>query len=62
MSESRTYATADIIVVQGSSVISFSINNSGYRYGVGEKLTISSGGTLGIPTTSDFKAEFNFNK
>ena len=50
-----TYATADIIVGQGSSVISFSINNSGYRYGVGEKLTVSSGGTLGIPTTSDFK-------
>ena len=49
-----TYATADIIVGQGSSVISFSINNSGYRYGVGEKLTVSSGGTLGIPTTSDF--------
>jgi len=49
-----TYATADIIVGQGSSVISFSINNSGYRYGVGETLTVSSGGTLGIPTTSDF--------
>ena len=43
-------ATIDIIVGQGSSVIDFEIRNLGYGYGQGEKLTVSIGGTVGIPT------------
>ena len=47
-----TEATVDIVVGQGSSVISFEIKNTGYRYGQGEILTIKSGGTTGIPTNT----------
>ena len=43
-------ATANIVVGQGSSVIEFSIENSGYGYGQGEILTVSIGGPTGIPT------------
>ena len=49
-----TDATIDVVVGQGSSVISFEINNTGYGYGNGERLTVSVGGTTGIPTTSSF--------
>lgn len=50
-----TQATIDIVVGQGSSVIDFEINNTGYGYGQGEILTIPVGGVTGIPTTSGFK-------
>ena len=50
-----TSATADIVVGQGSSVISFVIRDEGYGYGVNEKLTVPIGGPLGIPTTSAYK-------
>jgi len=47
-----TGAVADIVVGQGSSVISFEIKNLGYGYNRGEILTVSIGGTTGIQTTS----------
>ena len=46
-------ATVDILVGQGSSVISFTLKNYGFGYGNGERLTIESGGTTGIPTDSN---------
>ena len=50
-------ATIDVVVGQGSSVIDFEIRNLGYGYGQGEVLTVSIGGTVGIPTdpTKTFK-------
>jgi hypothetical protein len=52
-----TGAVADIVVGQGSSVISFEIRNTGYGYGQGEILTVAIGGTTGIPT--DTSLPFN---
>ena len=49
-----TEATIDVVVGQGSSVINFEINNTGYGYASGDKLTVAIGGTIGIPTTSSF--------
>jgi len=46
-----TGAKVDIVVGQGSSVISFEMKNLGYGYKRGDILTISTGGTLGINTT-----------
>ena len=43
-------ATVDVVVGQGSSIIDFEIKNLGYGYGQGEILTVSIGGTVGIPT------------
>jgi len=45
-----THAKVDVVVGQGSSVINFSIKNTGYGYGQGEILTVHTGGTAGIPT------------
>lgn len=45
-------ATIDIVVGQGSSVIDFNIKYFGYRYEVGDVLTIPYGGAVGIPTNS----------
>jgi len=52
-----TQAKVDIVVGQGSSVIDFTIRNTGYGYGQGEILTIQTGGNIGIPTdtTKTFK-------
>jgi hypothetical protein len=47
-----TGAKVDVIVGQGSSVISFEVKNLGYGYKRGEILTVSIGGTTGIQTTS----------
>ena len=44
-----TEATIDIVVGQGSSVISYKLNNLGYGYKKGEILTFDVGGTTGIP-------------
>ena len=56
-----TEAKVDIIVGQGSSVIDFSIKNTGYGYGQGEILTVEIGGNTGIPTdTSKPYKEFQF--
>jgi len=43
-------ATVDIVVGQGSSIIDFTLRNTGFGYGNGERLTIPTGGTTGIPT------------
>lgn len=43
-------ATIDIVVGQGSSIVDFNIKYFGYRYKVGDVLTIPYGGSVGIPT------------
>jgi hypothetical protein len=52
-----TEAVVDIVVGQGSSVINFELKNLGYKYKIGDTLTVSIGGTVGIPTItgSNFK-------
>jgi len=55
-----TNAVIDIVVGQGSSVIDFTIKNTGYGFGNGEILTIPSGGLTGIPTTSSFAPSNEF--
>jgi hypothetical protein len=47
-----TEATIDIVVGQGSSVINFEIKNTGYSYRENQILTVSVGGTTGIPLDS----------
>ena len=47
-----TGAVVDIVVGQGSSVISFELKNFGYGYNINEVLTVSIGGTIGIPTNT----------
>jgi hypothetical protein len=47
-----TGATVDIVVGQGSSVVSFEMKNFGYGYERGEILTIPKGGSTGIPTST----------
>jgi len=55
-----TEAKVDVVVGQGSSVIDFSIKNTGYGYGQGEILTVEIGGNTGIPTdTTKPYEEFN---
>ena len=44
----------DVVVGQGSSVISYTLKNLGYGYGNGEILSVPVGGYTGIPTTADF--------
>ena len=50
-------AVADIVVGQGSSVISFKLKNTGYGYEQGEILTIPTGGQTGILSTSQFSGD-----
>ena len=50
-------ATADIVVSMGSTIIDFTIKNTGYGYNVGHILTLPITGAIGIPTTSS--ANFN---
>lgn len=45
-----TQANASIVIGQGSSVINFELNNSGYGYKVGEKLTLANNANVGILT------------
>ena len=52
-----TEATVDIVVGQGSSVIDFEIKNFGYSYGQKQVLTVSKGGSTGIPTDTNFTPE-----
>tara|TARA_B100000700_G_scaffold126444_2_gene141578 strand:- start:8009 stop:22378 length:14370 start_codon:yes stop_codon:yes gene_type:complete len=49
-----TAATIDVVVGQGSSIINFRVDETGYGYGNGEFLTVPIGGTTGIPTTSSY--------
>jgi hypothetical protein len=53
-----TYSIIDIVVGQGSSVISFEIKNLGYGYNVGDVLTVEIGGSTGIPTNFGYFEEF----
>ena len=48
-------AKMDVVVGQGSSIISFEISNTGFGYKPGEKLTVPIGGLTGIPTTSSYR-------
>ena len=48
-------ATVDVVVSNGSSVTSFSINNPGVGYRPGEVLTVQTGGLTGIPTSGTFR-------
>jgi hypothetical protein len=47
-----TGAVVDIVVGQGSSIISFELKNLGYAYKQNDILTVSIGGTTGIPTNT----------
>ena len=47
-----TGATVDLVPSKDSTILNFEINNFGYGYGSGEKLTVAIGGTVGIPTLS----------
>ena len=47
-------ARVNIVVGQGSSVINFEIINEGFGYGEDQVLTVGIGGTVGIPTDSNF--------
>ena len=49
-SGSGQFATVDIVVGQGSSVVEFSIDQTGVGYGNSEILTVPVGGLTGIPT------------
>ena len=48
-------ASVDVVVGQGSSIVDFTISNTGYGFGIGEILTLPIGGSTGIPTTSSYK-------
>jgi len=45
-----TGATVDLVPSKDSTILNFEINNFGYGYGSGERLTVAIGGTVGIPT------------
>ena len=49
-----TEATVDVVVGNGSSVIDFEIQNTGYGYREGAILTVAIGGTTGIPTSTSY--------
>ena len=49
-----TQATVDVVVGQGSSIISFEIVNKGYGYADDQILTVPVGGTTGIPTDPSY--------
>jgi len=48
-----TDALVDITVGLGSSVIDFTLKNTGSGYGYGDTLTVAIGGTVGIPTNTN---------
>lgn len=52
-----TGAKVNIIVGQGSSIISFDILNYGFGYEVGDVLTLKVGGSTGIPTNTSLQFE-----
>jgi len=47
-------ASINVVVGQGSSVIDFELQSTGFGYGQGESLTLPIGGSTGIPTTSGY--------
>ena len=55
-------ATVDVVVGRGSSVVSFTIDQTGVGYGSSEVLTVEVGGTTGIPTNTNLTFnEFQLN-
>jgi len=57
-----TGAVVDIVVGQGSSIITFELKNLGYGYKPNEILTVSIGGTIGIPTNTSLSfSEFQIS-
>ncbi len=57
-----TGSVADIVVGQGSSVISFELKNLGFGYKPNQILTVSIGGTTGIPTNTSLNfSEFQIS-
>ena len=52
-----SYAKGNLTIGQGFDVLDFEITNKGYSYGVGEVLTVPTGGVTGIPTISKFEVE-----
>ena len=57
-----TGAVVDIVVGQGSSVIAFELKNLGYGYKPNQILTVSIGGTTGIPTNTSLSfSEFQIS-
>ena len=52
-----TQARVNVVVGNGSSVVSFEFTNTGYAYGNGDILTIPIGGQTGIPTTGSSNFE-----
>jgi hypothetical protein len=52
-----TGAIIDIVVGQGSSIISFELKNSGFGYNREDVLTVDSGGLTGIPTNNSLNFE-----
>jgi hypothetical protein len=53
-----TEGKVNIIVGKGSSVIDFEIQNFGYNYRPGDRLTIPISGSVGIPTNSSAGSNF----
>ena len=51
-------ARVDVVVGQGSSVIDFNFTNIGHGYEINNVLTVSVGGTTGIPTTVGYFENF----
>ena len=49
-----TSASVNVVVGQGSSIIDFELQSTGYGYGQGQILTVPIGGVSGIPTTSAY--------
>lgn len=47
-----TEAVVDLVVSQDTTILNFELKNSGYAYKLGDILTVSIGGTTGIPTSS----------
>jgi len=57
-----TGAIVDVVVGQGSSIISFELKNLGYGYKQNDILTISTGGISGIPTNTSLSfSEFQIS-
>ncbi len=57
-----TGAVVDIVVGQGSSIIAFELKNLGYGYKPNQILTVSIGGTTGIPTNTSLSfSEFQIS-
>ena len=49
-----TQATVNVVVGQGSSIVSFEVINKGYAYADDQILTVPVGGTTGIPTNPSY--------